>query len=238
MAAVFFLLRLSIPRKGGGLTRTGQITVQSLFSPFVTYPYTGGVILTLELDCLIPSGAPPRAGQLFSLKPDNADITAVYEQVQRAVRSHPNILSAEIVGERFIVLSTDIPGLKYAVILPFESENASKNGFDYIPMQGMFFPKKLEELYTSPHGLEEVCYPAYVPYHLMNDPALFALPAQNRLDASKYNSHLRNEMGRYYEISGTISDFQAFSDSLGLHNVLADGGRLLLEGSLYRKAGE
>lgn len=141
---VFVLVSSNQPVAGGSM-RANSIIFRSLLQP-------DSVTLKLDLKCRVGAGVPPFANQSFSINRDDFEtapyhdnsIIPLYEALKDA-QTNLRITGMELVRERYIVISTDISDLRYAMIVRASTHGggSSDTGFDYMPLQGAFFDQDI-----------------------------------------------------------------------------------------------
>jgi len=209
--------------RGGGLMRTESITfwTPSLDSNF-----------TLDLECYIIAGVRPTAYQSFW---SDQDIHSIYE----VVRAQAN---AEVVREGYIVISANAPGFRYVMIaerpLPqgeheYNAFNALGQRFVFMPLQGRFFDQDV--IAQSFWQIQGNHFVVDVPYHLFDDPLLFYVTGAYDLSLEGVvgNFDLSHQIGHYYGIYGSMADFRAFYESLGLYEIAETEDQLILTSSAH-----
>lgn len=254
--ALFTITMLSGCQKAGGESKTSAIVFQSL-----CHPVEDGITLTLNLDCYIAGAVPPMANQKFivtekeipNLYLDNGQYSntdgavALYEVLKDA-KLDERITNIELIDNRYILISTDIPDLRYVMIFRSsifggdlsESDDLSKRGvsFDYMPLQGKFYNRNIFTDIPNNHWqIDGTNIAAYVPYHLFNDYSLFYQYAFKHLGGLLKNNHLSHQERYNYKIDSDITDFRAFYESLDLYEISEENNRLTFKGIFYKRDG-
>jgi hypothetical protein len=230
---------------GGGWSN--GLNVYSLF--YNIFPSRGDTHLELRFDKPVAVGTHPDwkksfavySGDFPSFSDDLRSIVSVYEMVKNA-RANTSI-NVELVRDSYIVISTDIPDLRGAIIFgsSLYSGRSTYSAFDYMPMQGRFFNQDIFGFASRREpfiwSLRGVSFVTYMPYHLFNDHRLFYLYDFRPGGGLRHNRELSHQIGHYYRIYGDMADFKAFYESLDLYEVLEEDNTLILEGQIYKWGG-
>lgn len=235
LSVVSIWLYVISAREVGGHMKSNSIVFQTLFKPFDTYPFNDDSVLKLYLECYVPESVPPMANQMFMLRHDGGTIRSIYEKVKDEPENSQ--FDIKLIRERYIVISSNIDGLRYAMIVCASVHGGRLQGemFDYLPMQGCFFDQDM--FIQSLWEIEGENFTTYVPYHLFDDYTLFYL-YDFHYDAGllSKNFNLSHQIGHYYRIYGDIADFRMFYESIATHEIVEENDRLILLGSIYRRS--
>ncbi|MBS3976130.1 MAG: hypothetical protein KGZ75_05305 [Syntrophomonadaceae bacterium] len=239
LAAITVFMFVSSNQRAGGSMRANSIIFLSLLQP-------GSVNLKLDLKCYVGAGVPPFANQSFSINRDDFEtapyhdnsIIPLYEALKDA-QTNPRITGIELVRERYIVISTDVSDLRYAMIVRASTHGggSSDTGFDYMPLQGAFFDQDIFSNVGDNYWQIDAgeSFVMYVPYHLFDDHLLFYFYAFQHYGGLRRNNNLSHQIGHNYKVYGDIADFRAFYGSLGIYEITEERDSLILEGQIHRR---
>ena len=199
----------------GGLTEVNSRTVHSMLNPASE--------LVLDFTHL-RFGGRSFALSRFALDGEQ-DINSVYEILREQV-------DAELVRGRYVVIRTDVVDLQHVMIAP-SVQTAMAGGlswFDIMPMQGRFIDQDVfEERFQHIQGEN---FATYIPYHLFDDISLYCIPGPHG-SVIAWNGDLSHQIGHYYRIHGSMADFRAFYESLGLYEIAETEDQLILTSSAH-----
>ena len=224
----------------GGPHRVDSIFFRSLFYPLVPLDFINpddSFVLTLHVDGYV--SGPPYAFQIFTADimqdVQNQNLRNFYEVVRNAQSSTP--IHAELICDEYIIIRTDNPNLRYVMFTYAQTPlDRGRGVFNYMPMQGQFFDQDVFALDTwqVEHGTG---FAVDVPYHLFDDHLLFYFFDFRHGGRLRINPDLAHQSGHYYRIYGSMADFRAFYEGLGLYEITEADDQLILEGLVHQRSG-